>query len=247
MVKTYLDALPDDVILNRNGAVEVQGDSATPLAVESFQNLWSGVATVTPPPEFISYLRSTLCELLEDEEASTLSTQITTGLLGEPLSMNGVKIHIDGKDSLVRLLQELIDTRKSSNDLETAGKQHKLTVQVQISDAEMSLPDQANVHCQMEKLKEQYKNLFAVALRYNDGTFSVKIHTEFNEILFDGEISDAQAMIALAIVLKCYPKAWHQQFFWDAWLAITMQLCVSAGKHIFPCIYGQGTSLMQKG
>ena len=31
-------------------------------------------------------------------------------------------------------------------------------------------------------------------------------------------------MLALAVVLQCYPLEWQYVFFWDAWLAITIQL-----------------------
>ena len=58
--------------------------------------------------------------------------------------------------------------------------------------------------------------------------------------LISDTINDVQALVALAIVLKCYPESWRQKFFWDAWLAITMQLCLSGGfrgKLTFPCVW----------
>ena len=61
-------------------------------------------------------------------------------------------------------------------------------------------------------------------------------------VTFDEDISNAQALVALAIVLKSYPEQWREVgFFWDAWLAVTLQLCSlpAAGKILFPCIWIQ--------
>ena len=71
------------------------------------------------------------------------------------------------------------------------------------------------------------------------GQFAAKLN--FSEAIFEGIVNDAQALVALVIVLKCYPPQWRQKFFWDAWLAIAIQLCLSAkfepGKVTFPCLW----------
>ena len=41
---------------------------------------------------------------------------------------------------------------------------------------------------------------------------------------FHCKVTDVQAVLALAVVLQCYPLEWQYVFFWDAWLAITIQL-----------------------
>ena len=38
------------------------------------------------------------------------------------------------------------------------------------------------------------------------------------------QVTDVQAILALAVVLKSYPLDWQRCFFWDAWLAVTIQL-----------------------
>ena len=252
------------MILNlENDHVEVKNGATVErsLQLKYFQNLWSNLAKVSPTPEFLSYLILSLRDL-KDEEASTLSTQITAGLFGEPLS-NGVKLKVDIRDSLVKLLQELIKTRKSSDtpsslhDKFGGGQitKHTLSVQVQIPaklvkqqlEQQQQVP-RVDVHmkAQISQMEEKLSQLFVTSLqptllRYNvTGNFSAKVQIEvkeLDEILFNGMVSDTQALVALAIVLKCYPETWRQHFFWDAWLAITMQLGVSTGKIIFPCVW----------
>ena len=39
-------------------------------------------------------------------------------------------------------------------------------------------------------------------------------------------ITDINALLALIVVLKCYPKQWWEEFFWDAWLAVTIQMYI---------------------
>lgn len=39
-------------------------------------------------------------------------------------------------------------------------------------------------------------------------------------------ITDVNALLALIVVLKCYPKKWWEEFFWDAWLAVTIQMYI---------------------
>ena len=57
----------------------------------------------------------------------------------------------------------------------------------------------------------------------------------------DANITDVNALLALIIVLKCYPKDWKSLFFWDAWLAITIQLFVLGNpqntNEVFPTLW----------
>ena len=43
-------------------------------------------------------------------------------------------------------------------------------------------------------------------------------------IPFRCKVTDVQVLLALVVTLKCYPDEWQKLFFWDAWLAITIQL-----------------------
>lgn len=55
------------------------------------------------------------------------------------------------------------------------------------------------------------------------------------ETAFEDNISDAEALLALVVVLKCHPKSWRR-FIWDAWLAVTIQLhLLESDKEVFPC------------
>ena len=38
-------------------------------------------------------------------------------------------------------------------------------------------------------------------------------------------VTDVNTLLALAVVIKYYPEPWYE-FFWDAWLAVTIQLCI---------------------
>ena len=61
-------------------------------------------------------------------------------------------------------------------------------------------------------------------------------------IPFSCKVTDVQALLALAITLKCYPNEWRQYLFWDAWLAVTIQLGLletvdsnNPNNEVFPC------------
>ena len=61
--------------------------------------------------------------------------------------------------------------------------------------------------------------------------------TPDNEVI----ITDVNALLALFIVLKCYPTTWKNDFFWDAWLAVAIQLYVQGNfqteKEVFPTLW----------
>ena len=54
-------------------------------------------------------------------------------------------------------------------------------------------------------------------------------------------VTDVNALLALVVVVKYYPEPWYE-FFWDAWLAVTIQLCILGRKELndrelFPCLW----------
>ena len=60
-------------------------------------------------------------------------------------------------------------------------------------------------------------------LKYNHADqFSIAFNMkELNKPVFDGEITDVQALLALVVALKCQPLSWRC-FIWEAWLAVTI-------------------------
>ena len=59
----------------------------------------------------------------------------------------------------------------------------------------------------------------------NNGDINIT-HRRREEITHENTVpvTGFQAILALVIVLKCYPPGWRRHFFWDAWLAVTIQL-----------------------
>lgn len=269
-IEKFIEALPDNlhVVFNlENGRVEVTTDGSgadTNLPIEQFQKLWSNVLpTICPNPEFLSYVRK-LLRNLEDEEADKLSRQMTNGL-SETL-LNGAEVKVDMASSLSDLLLDVIKTRRnpdapqSEHATSVIINRHKLSVQVQIpGNPELNVQpsdrdlDRARVTAQINQLQEEISQLLVKSLPalHRDDQFSISLKIreptieKLSETLFDGTVTDSQAVVALAIVLKCYPGAWRKLFFWDAWLAVTIQLCLSAeraagktgGETVFPCVW----------
>ena len=258
-VEKFIDALPNKlhVVFNlEDSHVEVTTDGSsadTNLPIEQFQKLWSDeLPTVCPNSEFLSYVRRLLCDL-NDEEADNLCSQMTNGL-SETL-LNGAEIKVDIANSLSELLLGVITTRRNpAAHCEQAMNvtRHNVSVQVQIpAKPELSMQPsnrdmvRARVTAQIDRLQKEIRRLLVrslPAIHYNDDfAISVKIPEpaieEVCETLFNDTVSDSQAIVALAIVLKCFPYGWRQLFFWDAWLAITIQLCLSKGKTVFPCAW----------
>ena len=262
-IEKFLDALPNNlhVVFNlENDYVEVTTDGSSAdanLSIDKFQNLWSEVLrTVCPSSDFFSYLRKLLCDL-QDDEVSKISSQLTDGL-SETLC-NETKLKVEIAESLSKLLLEIIETRKNSDErprnlseTHVIMNRHRLRIHVQIPklNTQPSTSDVARAHVkdQIEQLQEEISQLMIKSLpifhrndNFNLEAFSAKICEpaieQFSETLFDDLVNDSQALVALAIVLKCYPGSWRSLFFWDAWLAIIMQLCLSAGKIVFPCMW----------
>ena len=74
------------------------------------------------------------------------------------------------------------------------------------------------------------------------------VHTD---LVMDEAITDVNALLALVIVFKCYPDAWKELFFWDAWLAVAVQLCIQGrfgNIEVFPTLWmdSQGIFFAEK-
>ena len=65
---------------------------------------------------------------------------------------------------------------------------------------------------------------------------NVQLQLRLQETVFSGNVTSIKAIIALVVVLKCLPEAWRDDFIWEAWLAVTIQLHkLQEGAEIFPC------------
>ena len=70
-------------------------------------------------------------------------------------------------------------------------------------------------------------------------------------IVYDGEVqsssipiinhgvTDTQAVLAFAITVRFYPQKWWREFFWDAWIATTIQLGLlqNEDKEVLPLLW----------
>ena len=50
------------------------------------------------------------------------------------------------------------------------------------------------------------------------------VKMQFEETVCEGDITSIQAVITLVVVIKCLPLSLWNDFIWDAWLAVTIQL-----------------------
>ena len=78
----------------------------------------------------------------------------------------------------------------------------------------------------------------------NGGTIAIYDDNQHrNNPVFTCNVTDPQALLALASTLQEYDEEW-KEFFWDAWLAVTIQLgliekvdYVNVNKEVFPCLW----------
>ena len=204
------------------------------LPVKKLNDLWVSISKTTKVPAgFLHYLNTKL-SALKDEEKSEL-----TILCAETLSakMNGLHLKVDISDSLTEMLLAVIadDTGNLTNT--TFGKgNHTLSVLVQIPELESRY-----VKADCLGLLQPTQLIPAVDPKWYHKTNQFSVKLNFSETVFEGTVKDSQAIVALAIVLTCYPERWRKVFFWDAWLTIVIQLCLSADlepeKITFPCMW----------
>ena len=247
LIQKYVNALPDDLIFDgENITCQVKNDDSTKLSLKAFQRLWSELsnpASSTPTPEFVTYLRKEVHCL---PNASELSSQLND--LGKTLSvtMKGLQLKVTIADTLTALLSKVFSEEDPGEIEEGTG--HRVTVVMEIP--EFNTPP-SNPDDLEEKLSQLYIESLPALKWHKEApnyleNFSVKLGPlqlpnmeEITEKVFDRKVNDAQALVALAVVVKCYPEKWRQIFFWDAWLAVTLQLCTlpSDGMYVFPCVW----------
>lgn len=249
-IKGCINALPDslEVVFDdqHNGWVKSTDLQNLKFPVENFQNLWVQLKSASVSKEFLAYLKKELSGLNDEvlkrlsQEASELNKRLS-------VKMNEVQLQVDSPASLSKLLSKVFDqAADEAETLDDSPGKHHLSVKVYIP--EFNTPPSDS-----DDLQEKLSQLFIKslpALRYQrDETltdFSTQIARPLPiieklwETLFDDDVSDAQVLVALAIVVKGYPKQWREAgFFWDAWLAVTLQLgsLPEAGNLLFPCVW----------
>ena len=249
-IKGCINALPDNLEVvfddQHKGWVKSTDLQNLKFLVENFQSLWVQLKSASVSKDFLTYLKKELSELNE-EVFKRLSKEISE--LNKTLSvkMNEIQLQVDSPESLTKLLSKVFDpTADEIDTLDDSPTKHHLSVKVYIPD--FNTPPNDSDYLQQKLSQLFIKSL--PALRYQDddtlSNFSTQIARPLPiieklwETLYDGDVSDAQVLVALAIVLKSYPEQWREAgFFWDAWLAVTLQLCnlPEAGKILFPCVW----------
>ena len=203
------------------------------LPVRKLNNLWIFISKATElSVEFLQCVTTRLAAL-KDEEKSVVAT------VSETLSakFNGLHVKVEIPNSLTEMLQLVINTIDASSLSDVLGKgKHSLSVVLQIPEL-----DKLYVKADCLGLLQPHQLISAADPKWYHKVDQFAVKLNFSETTFEGTVSDAQALVALAITLSCYPEQWYQDFFWDAWLAITIQLCLSADlkpdKIVFPCLW----------
>ena len=256
LIQKYVDALPDDVTFDgKTLNCQAKDDQSTKLPLKVFQRLWTELSdptSSTPTPEFLSYLRKEVSGLKNVAELASQLKELAKTL---SIKMNEVQLKVNIAESLTKVLSGVFrDQEPAANDCSgaPATRDHKLSVTLQIPDFNTPPDDSDELQ---QKLNQLLIGSLPAFKWHTDNTdyiekFSAKVAgpvqlpnmEELSEAVFDGNVNDAQALVALAVVLKCYPEKWRQIFFWDAWLAVTLQLCTlpqaaDDNSFIFPCLW----------
>jgi len=221
----YIQSLPERVKLkDDNQNVKIKKNATNPsvkMTVEESHGLIFNTVITQPSPEAIQFLNAFL-----KDNASILSDDVISNL---PARMS---LQMSGLNLIVEIPKSLTDTLLSgkTGNYSYPGQgndKHKVSVILHIPQ-----PDQTTHTAVGSDVIKQIPNL-----GYNHPeNFSIDFKlVELRETIFTGDVSDMQALIALVIALKLQPDSW-MHFIWDAWLAVTIQLCLLENeKEVFPC------------
>lgn len=221
---SYIQALPSNVELSddkKNVLIRADGGGQPiTLSVEEAHELIVNAGNTEPSSEVIEYLNCYLKENasdLHDEKDLDLSARLSE-------KMRGLNSLVNIPESLNKvLLAGMNGTYKP----DLAESKHKISVVLQISkpDGTTHTATGSDMTEHIPYLKYNHAEQFSIA-------FKMK---ELNETVYDGEVTDVQALLALVVALKCQPPSWRR-FIWDAWLAITIQWdLLKTDKEVFPC------------
>ena len=221
---SYIQALPNNVNLSddkKNVLIGVEGGPPISLSVEEAHELIVNAGKSDPSSEVIeflnSYLKENASDLLDDQGGLDLSGRLSD-------KMRGLNSTVTVPESLTGVLTGgMSGTYKPY----LTGSKHKVSVVLQISkpDGTVYTATGSDMTKHIPFLKYNHADQFSIA-------FKMK---ELNETVFDGEVTDVQALLALVVALKCQPSSWRR-FIWEAWLAVTIQWnLLENDKEVFPC------------
>jgi len=221
----YIQSLPERVKLkDDNQNVKIKKNDTNPsvkMTVEESHGLTFNTVTTQPSPEAIQFLNAYLkdnASILSDDVISNLPTHMS-------LQMSGLNLIVEIPKSLT---DTLLSGKNGNYSYPGQGNdKHKVSVILHIPQ-----PDQTTHTAVGSDVIKQIPNL-----GYNHPeNFSIDFKlVELKETIFTGDVIDMQALIALVIALKLQPDSWRH-FIWDAWLAVTIQLCLLENeKEVFPC------------
>ena len=230
----YLSNLITEDVDNVSVSVKDERDTEIlRLPVRKLNNLWIFISKATElSVDFLHCLNTRLAAFQNEEKP-------VAAKLSETLSakIDGLHLKVEIPNSLTEMLQVVINTSDASSLSDVLGKgRHPLSVVLQIPEL-----DTKYMKLDCVGLLQPHQLIPAADPKwyYKVNQFAIKLN--FSETIFEGTVNDSQALVALAIILSCYPEQWYQNFFWDAWLAVTIQLCLSADlkqdKMIFPCMW----------
>lgn len=219
---SYVKALPDGIELTddkNNVVIKPQG---IVLSVAESHSLILNAIKSVPSTEAVKFLNEYIKENasdLSDDEVANLPEHLST-------KMNGLHLSV----KIAKSLTETLLAAKGGTynpDPENGVNEHKVSVVLQISKPGETVYEAtgSNVTKQIPFLKYNNPDQFSIAFKLE----------ELNETVFEDNINDVEALLALVVVLKCHPKSWRP-FIWDAWLAVTIQLhLLESDKEVFPC------------
>ena len=222
---SYIQALPNSVELSddkKNVIIKVEG-GGQPIIVsveEAHDLIVNAGKSSDPSSEVLDFLNSYL-----KENASDLRDDQGLDLSGRLLDkMRGLNVTVTIPDSLTAVIMEGMN---GTYKPDLAGSKHKISVALQISklDSTIYTATGSDITKHIPYLKYNHAEQFSIA-------FKMK---ELDETVFEGEVTDTQALLALVVALKCHPQSWRR-FVWEAWLAVTIQwFFLENNKEIFPC------------
>ena len=225
LLVSYIQALPNSVELSddkKNVLIKVEG-SGQPiiLSVEEAHNLIVNAGKSSDPSsEALDFLNSYLKENasdLRDDQGLDLSGHLSD-------KMRGLNVTVTIPDSLTTVIIEGMNGTYKPN---LTGSKHKISVALQISkpDSTIYTATGSDMTKHIPYLKYNHADQFSIA-------FKMK---ELNETVFEGEVTDTQALLAFVVALKCQAQSWRH-FIWEAWLAVTIQwFLLENDKEVFPC------------
>ena len=218
---SYIQALPNNVNLSddkKNVLIQPDGGGQPiTLSVEKAHELILNAGKSEPSSEVIDFLNKYLKENASDLRDDDLSTSLSD-------KMNGLQLKVDIPETLSAVLKAAMS---GTYKPEAEKTKHKVSILLHIvkPDGTVYTASGSDMIKHVPYLKYNHADHFTIEFKMKD----------LKETVFDGEVTDMQALLALVVALKCQPSSW-KRFIWDAWLAVTTQWHIlESDKEVFPC------------